>query len=203
MNFLLRLTKTRYFVWFVLSLPFISTVVDYSGGRLIFAEVIHASGEMSARLLILALLATPLLLMFPGKAFPRWLTKNRRYLGIASFAYAVLHTAVYLEKAHWWADILDDARTPAIGAGWVALIVLLALAATSNDYAVRRLKSSWKKLHRLVYAAAVLAFVHWLLVTSAAIVALAHLTLLALFEGYRVWKLKQIATTATKVTTNH
>lgn len=48
MNFLLQLTKTRYFFWAVLSLPFVSTVIDYSRDQLILGEAIHASGEMSA-----------------------------------------------------------------------------------------------------------------------------------------------------------
>jgi len=193
MNFLMRLAKTRYFFWAVLSLPFVSTVIDYSRGQLILGEAIHASGEMSARLLILALLTTPLLLMFPGKAFPRWLIKNRRYLGVASFAYAALHTAVYLEKVRWWPDIIDDAKMPAFWTGWVALIIFLLLVSTSNDRSVRWLKSAWKKLHRIVYAAAVLLFVHWVLVTSNLGVAIAHLALLVAFEGYRIWKLQRIA----------
>lgn len=193
MNYLLPLVRTRFFVWAMLGLPFVYTVVQYSRGQVFYGEVIHASGEMSARLLILALLATPLALMFPGRAFPRWLAKNRRYVGVACFAYATLHTLVYLQKVSAWADRLDDAGLPEYWTGWLALFIFLFLAATSNDRSVRWLKRRWKRLHRLIYAGAVLLFVHWVLVAFNRGPAFAHLALLALFEGYRIWKLKRIA----------
>ncbi|MCZ6855007.1 MAG: ferric reductase-like transmembrane domain-containing protein [Gammaproteobacteria bacterium] len=193
MNVVLQFVRSRYFFWAVLGFPFIATVTGYRQGRLFYGEVVQASGEMSARLLILALLATPLLLMFPDKAFPRWLKKNRRYLGVASFAYAALHTLVYLEKTGWWLDILDDAKLPDYWTGWVALFIFLILAATSNDRSVRWLKHRWKKLHRFIYAAAILLFVHWVLVAFNRGPAIAHLSLLGAIEGYRIWKLKHIA----------
>ncbi len=180
-------------MWAILSFPFLLTIIDYSRGQLFYGEVIHASGEMSARLLIVALLATPLLLMFPGKAFPRWLTANRRYFGIASFAYAMLHTLVYVNKIRSWPDILEDSKLPEFWTGWLALFVFLILASTSNDRSVRRLKRSWKKLHRFIYVAAVFMFVHWVLVAFNRGPAIAHLALLGAFESYRIWKLRRIA----------
>ncbi len=194
MNILLTLVRSRLFVWAMLSLPFIYTVIAYSRGELFYGEVIHSSGETSARLLILALLTTPLTLMFPGRAFPRWLAKNRRYLGVASFAYATLHTLVYLQKVDVWADRLDDAGLAEYWTAWLALFIFIVLAATSNDRSVRWLKRGWKKLHRFIYAAAVLLFVHWVLAAFNRGPAFAHLALLALFESYRIWKLRRIAT---------
>ena len=47
--------------------------------------------------------------------------------------------------------------------GWIAYLVFIALAVTSNDVSVRALGRKWRKLHRLVYAAAVLTYLHWVL----------------------------------------
>ena len=174
-------------------------VAEYNLGQLFYGEVIHASGEMSVRLLIVALLATPLLLMFPGKSFPRWLMTNRRYFGVASFSYAALHTLVYLEKVDSWPDVVADAKLPDFWTGWVALLILLVFATISNDRSVRWLKRGWKKLHRFVYLAVVLLFVHWVLVAFNRGPATAHLALLGAFEGYRIWKLRRISTTGADV----
>ncbi|MGL6043941.1 MAG: hypothetical protein ACRC1J_08460, partial [Sandaracinobacteroides sp.] len=59
-------------------------------------ELLHPTGELSARLLIAALVLTPLLQLFPASAVLRWLVRNRRALGVAAFGYAVLHTALYI-----------------------------------------------------------------------------------------------------------
>ena len=46
--------------------------------------------------MIIAMMATPLTLLLPGWRGPRWLTRRRRYLGVAAFAYALAHTLLYL-----------------------------------------------------------------------------------------------------------
>lgn len=173
----------------MLGLPFVFTVLGFTQGQLFYGEVLHLSGEMAARLLIVALLATPLMLMFPGRSFPRWMMRNRRYFGVASFAYAALHTLVYLNKLRSWSAVVDAAKLAEIWTGWIALLIFLLLAATSNNYSVRWLKSGWKKLHRWVYVAAALLFVHWLLIAFNPGPAVAHLALLGALEAYRIWKL--------------
>lgn len=193
MRFFLMMVRSRYFLWAILSLPFLYITVSYSQGNLFYGEVIHLSGEISARLLIIVLSATPLQLMFPGKVFARWLIKHRRYLGVACFAYAALHTVVYLYKVRSWPGILDDAQRPEFWTGWASLFIFLVLAMTSNDRSVRWLKRKWKSLHRYVYAAAVLLFVHWVLIAFNRGPAIAHLTLLAAIEGYRFWKTSRFA----------
>ncbi len=196
MDFLPQLIRSRYFLWGLLSVAFVVTVVEYLAGGLFYGEVMHASGEMSARLLIVALSASPLLLMFPGKAIPRWLVKNRRYFGLASFAYAALHTIVYIDKVSSWPDILNEAKLFEYWTGWVALLIFLILAAISNDRSVRLLRRTWKKIHRFVYVAAILLFVHWVLVAFNRGPAVAHLTVLVAIESYRIWKLRRIAAAA-------
>lgn len=198
MQFFRQLIQKRYFLWVLLGLPFLYTTINYIQGNLFYGEVIHLSGELSARLLIIALLATPLQLMFPAKVFPRWLIRNRRYIGVACFAYAALHTVIYLDNSQSWPGVVEEARLADFWTGWVSMVVLLLLALTSNDRSVRWLKRSWKRLHRLVYPAAILLFAHWILVAFNRGPAVAHLALLAVFEVYRLWKTRQLATSRIK-----
>jgi sulfoxide reductase heme-binding subunit YedZ len=198
MHYFQKVGQSRYFLWILLGSPFGYIVAAYSYGEMYYGEVLHSSGEISARLMMFAMAATPLLLMFTGRAFPCWLTKNRRYFGVASFAYAALHTVVYLDKIGLLPDILADARLPEYWTGWVALLIFLILAASSNDRSVRWLKRRWKSLHRFVYPAAILMFVHWVLVAFNRGPAIAHLALLGGLEGYRIWKLWQISKHAKK-----
>lgn len=183
----------RYLLWLALAAPFGWILVRYATGGLFYGEVVHLTGELSVRLMMLALAATPLLLMFPGRALPRWLMRNRRYFGVASFAYAALHTAVYAARSDALTDILDDAATAGYLTGWVALLIFLLLAVTSNDWSMRRLRDSWKTLHRWVYAAAGLSFAHWVLVAFDPLPAYMHLALLAALEGFRIWRRRRIA----------
>ena len=193
MRVLQQIVRSRYFLMVILGLPFVFTVVAYNTGRLYYGEVLHSTGEISARLMMVAMAATPLLLILPGRAFPRWLVKNRRYVGVASFMYAALHTAIYVERTALPSDILAEAALPEYWTGWVALIILMVLALTSNDAAVLWLKRSWKKLHRLVYLAAVLIFAHWVLVAFNRAPAIAHLGLLGALECFRIWKSKRVS----------
>ena len=111
---------------------------------------------------------------------------------MASFAYAALHTLVYVERTGMLADVIDEAVDPGYLTAWIALAVFLVLAVTSNDASVRWLKEGWKRLHRLVYLAAVLAFAHWVLVAFNPGAAYLHLGILAGLEAYRVWKQRRI-----------
>ena len=183
----------RYLLWLALAAPFCWILARYATGGLFYGEVVHLTGELSVRLMMVALAATPLLLMFPGRALPRWLMRNRRYFGVASFAYAALHTVVYMERSGALADVLEEAATAEYLTGWVALLLFLALAATSNDWSMRRLRESWKSLHRWVYAAAALSFAHWVLVAFDPLPAYTHLALLTALEAFRVWRRRRVA----------
>lgn len=184
--------QSRYTLWLLLAAPLLWTIGRYVTGGLYYGEVIHLSGEFSIRLMMLAMAATPLALALPGQRFTRWLLKNRRYLGVASFAYAVLHTAVYLDKTALVADILADALLAEYWTGWVAMLLFAVLAATSNDASVRWLRRAWKRLHRAVYLAAVASFIHWVLVAFDPAAAYVHIGILAGLEAFRVWKLNRI-----------
>ena len=183
-----RIINSPYFIWLLLAMPGSVTIVRYSAGATFYGEVVHSTGQFSAQLLILTMAVTPLQLMFGRRGWTRWLMQRRRYFGVASFGYAALHTAVYLQRTGAFGEILADAAEPGLLTGWIALAIFLPLAITSNDASVRRLRTLWKRVHRWVYAAAVLTFAHWVLTAFDPVAGLSHLAVLAALEAIRLWK---------------
>ena len=129
-------------------------------------EMIHRMGDWAVRLLLLSLLATPL------RRFAQWpkLIAVRRMVGVAAFAYALAHLCLYVVDQHY--DLAHVAAEIALRfyltIGFVALIGLAALAATSTDAAIRRIGApNWSRLHKLVYAVAPLAIFHFYLQSKA------------------------------------
>jgi sulfoxide reductase heme-binding subunit YedZ len=186
------ITNSRYFLWFILALPFAWLGNGLRDGGLVYGEIIHASGEVSARLLLLSLAITPLRLYFSGSNWPNWLLQRRRYFGVAAFVYAAVHTLVYLDRKIGSGLLLQEAAEISMWTGWLAMLIFVPLAITSNDACVRRLRRSWKKLHRWVYLAALLTFAHWILVAFDFVPGLVHFLILLVLETYRVWKRRQL-----------
>jgi sulfoxide reductase heme-binding subunit YedZ len=176
----------RFVLWLLLASPCVIMIVRYMTGDLYYGEFIHVTGEFSARLLIITLAATPLRLMFPKARWTTWLLQNRRYFGVAAFSYAVPHLLAYLWKLASVAKIIEEGAEPGLWTGWIALVIILALALTSNNASVRKLGQRWKTLHRLVYLAAILTFVHWVLVAFDPLAGLLHASVLIALETYRV-----------------
>ena len=183
-----RLIDSRYLFWLLLALPGAVIIVRYATGATFYGEVVLATGDLSAKLLIATMAVTPLTLMFPGRPWVRWLLRRRRYLGVAAFGYAALHTVVYLLRKGTFGIILTEGAEPGLLTGWIALAIFVPLALTSNDAAVRRLRRLWKRLHRWVYAAALLVFAHWVITAFDPTFGLIHLAVLAALEGFRLWK---------------
>ena len=122
-------------------------------------------GLWALRFLILCLAVTPLRRLGGPN-----LVRYRRSLGLLAFYYAALHLTVYLlldqglDFAAVWADIV---KRPYITVGMLAFIVLSPLAATSNTPMIRRLGGRrWRLLHRFVYAAAIAAALHFVLLVK-------------------------------------
>ncbi|MCU0772925.1 MAG: sulfoxide reductase heme-binding subunit YedZ [Ideonella sp.] len=123
--------------------------------------LIRGTGEWTLRFLCLALAVTPLREATGLAALARW----RRTLGLAAFAYGLLHALAYgwLDMGFVLADLWRDVvKRPFILVGSLALLLMLPLAATSFNAAIRALGAQrWKALHRLVYAVAGLALLHF------------------------------------------
>jgi sulfoxide reductase heme-binding subunit YedZ len=175
-------------VFALLALPGAYLTWAYASGATFYGEYLHATGELGARLLIVALAITPLRLLFPAARWTRWLERRRRWIGVAAFGYSALHSLAYVERQGALARIAADAGEAAMWTGWLALLLMLTLAVTSNDASVRFLKRAWKRLHRVVYAVAVLTFAHWLLAAFDPLPGAIHLGVLVALEAIRLWK---------------
>ncbi len=197
MDAIRRFLNSIPFVWFILLLPALWMLNAWRLGDLFYGEILHVTGEYSARLMMLAMAVTPLRLMLPNARWPNWLLHRRRYIGIASFIYALLHTIVYLERKRDLSLILDEAAEFAMWTGWLAFAIFLVLAVTSNDASVRWLKRTWKKLHRYVYLAALLVFAHWVFAAFDFVPGLVHFAILLGLETFRLWKKGKLRNHAT------
>ncbi len=180
-------SRGKFIVWLSLSLPLLAALVGYeSNPDALPGDLLQTTGEWSARFIILALMVTPLRQLWPQARPVRFLARHRRALGVAGFLYALIHTIAYVLDMETMAALLAEWSAPAILTGWAALLLLLPLGLTSNDAAVRALRSGWKRLQRLAYPAAVLTLVHWALVHDGLAAALLHFVPLALLQGARL-----------------
>lgn len=181
-----RILNSHPALWALLAVPAAVIFYRYATGAMVYGEVVHASGEWAAGLLVATLAVTPVRLAFQGARWPLWLIRRRRALGVATFGYALIHTLVYLARKADWARIVEEGLEPGLLTGWIALVVFAALALTSNDASVRRLGRGWKRLHRLVYLGAALSFAHWLLVAFDITRGLIFLAVLVGLEAFRL-----------------
>lgn len=149
--------------------------------------LLHPTGEFSARFLIIAMMLTPLRMLFPNSSFLRWMVKRRRYFGVAAFFYALLHTVLYIIDMGSLRAILGEFLALGIWTGWLAMLIFVPLAFTSTDTAVRRLGPAWKTLQRCVYIAAIATLLHWIFVHNNFGPALVHFVPLSGLEAYRLW----------------
>jgi sulfoxide reductase heme-binding subunit YedZ len=104
----------------------------------------------------------------PARRMLQWpdLIRVRRMLGLWSFAYACVHLLAFVAFEHGMdviALMADALKRPFVAAGLLAFLSMLPLALTSNQWSMRKLGPNWKRLHRLVYLAAVIACVHFFL----------------------------------------
>ena len=152
------------------------------------AEIEHRTGLWALRFLLITLAITPLRQMTGQPVLIRF----RRMLGLYAFFYACLHLAAYLglDLRGYWTQIFEEiVKRPYITVGFAAWLLLVPLAITSTKGWIKRLGRNWARLHKLVYAIAVLAVLHfWWLVKSDIREPLLYASILALLLGWRGWK---------------
>lgn len=165
--------------WLLLAMPAGLMLDRYFSGEVIAMDMLHPTGEWSARLMIIAMVLSPLVSLLGPKPWLGWLVQRRRALGVAAFAYAMLHLGFYLIDMGNIDDIFAEFWALGIWTGWAAMLLFVPLALTSNDASVRALKAGWKRLQRLVYPAAVLVLVHWIFIHNNLGPALVHFVPLA------------------------
>jgi sulfoxide reductase heme-binding subunit YedZ len=135
------------------------------------------TGNWAMAWLAIAVVLTPLAKLWRPLARLLWL---RRAVGLAAFAASLLHLWLYVlamcsfaEPSGEWALMWNEAFTPGILTGWIALALMLPPALASNDAAMRLLRRSWKPVQRLGLPAAAVALAHMALVHDAFSLAMA------------------------------
>ncbi|MBL4646680.1 MAG: iron reductase [Hyphomicrobiales bacterium] len=198
-----RFLNARWFIWGLLFIPAIPMLADVIGaqfsepvGRSIYHRLLHPSGEFAARFMIIAMMMTPLRMLFPKNRFLAWMMRRRRYFGVAAFGYAAAHTVFYILDVGTLDKILAELWETGIWTGWLAFAIFVPLAITSNDYCVRKLGRAWKIVQRWVYAAAVLSLVHWIFIDRELEDALVNFLPLAGLEAYRIYRVRRRTITA-------
>lgn len=174
------------------------------------ATLTHWTGNWAVYFLLGGLAISPVRRLSPRLS---WLVRFRRMIGLFAFFYATLHLLTYVllfsgfdlpgaidnVKAHqfapivqkWkdvWPTMVDDVlKRRFIQVGLLAWLILLALAATSPQWIMRKMGGkAWQRLHRAVYAAAILAIIHyWWLVKKGNLEPLRDTVVLAILLAAR------------------
>ena len=144
----------------------------------------HITGDWAVVFLLTSLALTPARNLFDWMP----LVQIRRRIGVAAGLYAVLHFLIYVADQKWNLIVvaLEIAKRFYLTIGFAALLALVSLAITSTDGWQKRLKRNWKRLHWLVYPAAVLAVLHFFIQSKANI---GEATVAAgLFAWLMIWR---------------
>jgi sulfoxide reductase heme-binding subunit YedZ len=123
-------------------------------------------GDWTLRLLLITLAISPLRQWFGWTVLLRF----RRMLGLYVFFYAFCHFLIWFVADHSFdfSEMFEDIiKRPYITLGFSAFVLLIPLAATSNQAMVKRLGKGWKKLHRLTYLIVLLGVLHFLWMVKA------------------------------------
>lgn len=157
-----RFTRLQLAVHIASLIPLASLVWDALRDNLTINPIQAATqrtGDYAILLLLLSLACTPLYHLTGFAPILKW----RRPLGLYAFLYASIHLSIFigLDYGFDWALLWQEValkRYVLVGLG--AFLILLPMAFTSYNYWKKRLGKGWKRLHRLVYLAGVLAVIH-------------------------------------------
>ena len=164
---LVRASVRRLRSWHIyvsLLVPLLFLTYDLLSGRLgvdPMRAIEKSLGVTAIYILILTLCITPFSVL-TGINFIRF----RRAFGLMSIFYIILHfsTWLLLDMQLRWVEIAESlTRKPFIVFGMMGFLLLIPLAATSNNYSMKRLGKYWPKLHKLIYAAIILGGIHYLM----------------------------------------
>jgi sulfoxide reductase heme-binding subunit YedZ len=157
-----RFSPLKFTVFVALFFPVVWTAYlfwhgDFGAARPV-NEAIHEIGRWTIRLIFLSLAISSLRWILDWQR----LLLVRRMVGVAAFAYVLFHLSLYMGQEAF--DLRKVATEIVLRIyltiGFVGLLILAALAITSTDSMMRRLRKNWTRLHRLIYVAALLAVIH-------------------------------------------
>jgi sulfoxide reductase heme-binding subunit YedZ len=156
-------------------------------------DLLDRFGNWAIRFIMITLAVTPLRQVTGWN----WLVRFRRMLGLFTFFYALLHFLVWLlldrallvDPAFEWAIVWEDlTERPFITIGFIAVLLLIALAATSTNAIRRRMGRNWDKLHYGIYAIGILGVWHyWWQVKKDTSDAWVYAIILAVLLGLRIY----------------
>lgn len=179
-----RLVDNIYLLWVLLALP---AVFPFALRNTLLpgqADYLLWTGILSCWLLIFTMAVTPIQMIIGPLP---WLRKRRRYFGVASFGYALLHLLYWLSNASLKSLIASFTRAEVLP-GWIAFVIMFPLAATSFDFAVRKLGPNWKRLQRWIYPMAILTLVHWAMTTVHLKDLVIYCGPLVVLEAWRIYR---------------
>lgn len=150
-------------------------------------DILDRFGNWGIRFILVTLAVTPARRLTGWN----WLLRFRRMLGLFAFFYVLMHflTWLVLDQGLLMSAILEDiAVRPFITLGFTALLLLLAMAATSTNGIRRRMGRRWNRLHYSVYAVGILGVWHyWWQVKLDTLEAKIYGGILVVLLGYRLW----------------
>ena len=197
-----KLLRSKVVVWTLLVLPglwplwpiFVREDASVTADPLKF--VLHHLGFVACVLLATVLSFSPLRVLWPKWGVAQALNRHRRLVGVAVFVYAALHLVTHLvyeggfELAAVPTTLKTAVEKPFQLTGLIALTILLVLAATSWNAAIKWLGGKlWKNIHRLVYVAAALAVYHQAAARKLFPMQVVYIFApLVILEAARIWK---------------
>jgi sulfoxide reductase heme-binding subunit YedZ len=179
-------------VFLLCLLPALLVVTDALGitGRLganPIEEILDRFGNWNLRFIMITLAITPLRRLTGWN----WLGRFRRMIGLFTFFYVLMHflTWLILDQGLLIPAIAEDlVKRPFITVGFIALLLLAAMAVTSTDRIRRAMGRSWNKLHYSIYAVGILGVWHyWWQVKQDIREPLVYALILGLLLGIRLW----------------
>lgn len=156
--------RVEAIAWFLVALPLAFLTVGLLSGAYDASPwrfAVHESGLWALRLTTLALLVSPIVALTGLRA----IEPSRRALGLAAAFYGFAHVWFWMRQfAFQWDYLLDEIFRLFLILGAISTLLMVPLAATSNDMARRRLGMAvWRRLHLLVFPAAAIGWWHYAL----------------------------------------
>lgn len=147
----------RYFIGIIPGIILFSVTYLFSPDKINL--ILRDFGKVAFFYLILTLLITPLITLLKR---PR-LNLYRRVFWVLSFFSAIAHAGVYFSQEfqyHGTFFVLKHFQEPDVFSGTIAFFIIFVLGITSNDFSLRLLRSSWKKIQVFVYPLTCIVILH-------------------------------------------
>lgn len=159
----IKIDKLKLITHILALLPLLFILLDFFLNKLganPIRDITLRTGRDALALLIITLTITPLAKINYFKKF----RKLRRTLGLYSFGYIFIHFLIFigLDYGFNYSLIVEGiTQKPFALAGFATFVILIPLALTSTNGWMKRLGTNWKKLHQLIYVAAILDILHF------------------------------------------